>query len=33
MLRAKSGLPKLRVRFETLGRAGDERFWLPSEEP
>jgi hypothetical protein len=23
----------LRVRFETRGRAGDERFWLPSEEP
>ncbi len=23
----------LRVRFETLGRAGDERFFLPSEEP
>ena len=24
---------RIRVRFESLGRAGDERFWLPSEEP
>src|SRR5208283_1185395 len=31
--RAKIRKVELRVRFETLGRAGDERFWLPSEEP
>jgi len=25
--------PTLRVRFETLGRVSDQRFWLLSEAP